>query len=37
MASDMRYLPKLLDLGLRSISVAPARLATVKAGIARHG
>ena len=37
MASDTRYLPKLLDLGLRSISVAPARLAAVKAGIARHG
>ncbi|HEY2891210.1 MAG TPA: phosphoenolpyruvate--protein phosphotransferase [Dongiaceae bacterium] len=37
MASDTRYLPKLLDLGLRSISVAPARLAKVKAEIARHG
>ena len=37
MASDPRYLPKLLDLGLRSISVAPARLAKVKAEIARHG
>jgi phosphotransferase system enzyme I (PtsI) len=37
MASDTRYLPKLLDLGLRSISVAPARLAKVKAEIARLG
>ncbi len=37
MASDTRYLPKLLDLGLRSISVAPSRLAAVKADIARHG
>ena len=37
MASDPRYLPSLLDLGLRSISVAPARLAAVKAQIARHG
>jgi phosphotransferase system enzyme I (PtsI) len=37
MASDSRYLPKLLDLGLSSISVAPARLARVKAEIARHG
>ena len=37
MASDPRYLPALLDLGLRSLSVAPARLAKVKAEIARHG
>jgi phosphoenolpyruvate-protein phosphotransferase (PTS system enzyme I) len=37
MASDPRYLPSLLDLGLRSISVAPARLAAVKAQIAQHG
>ena len=37
MASDPRYLPVLLDLGLRSISVAPARLAKVKAEIARRG
>jgi phosphotransferase system enzyme I (PtsI) len=37
MASDPRYLPVLLDLGLRSISVAPARVATVKAEIGRHG
>ncbi len=36
MASDPRYLPALLDLGLRSLSVAPARLARVKAEIARH-
>ncbi|MEA2783145.1 MAG: phosphoenolpyruvate-protein phosphotransferase system enzyme [Rhodospirillaceae bacterium] len=37
MASDSRYLPALLDRGLASISVAPARLAQVKAEIARHG
>ncbi len=37
MASDPRYLPVLLGLGLRSMSVAPARLAKVKAEIARHG
>jgi phosphoenolpyruvate-protein phosphotransferase (PTS system enzyme I) len=37
MASDSRYLPALLDLGLASLSVAPARLAAVKAEIARHG
>jgi phosphotransferase system enzyme I (PtsI) len=37
MASDSRYLPVLLGLGLRSISVAPARLAKIKAEIARHG
>jgi phosphoenolpyruvate-protein phosphotransferase (PTS system enzyme I) len=37
MASDSRCLPVLLGLGLRSISVAPARLAKVKAEIARHG
>jgi len=37
MASDSRYLPALLDLGLASLSVAPARLAKVKAQIARHG
>jgi phosphoenolpyruvate-protein phosphotransferase (PTS system enzyme I) len=37
MASDPRYLPVLLGLGLRSISVAPARLAKVKAEIANHG
>lgn len=36
MASDPRYLPALLDLGLVSLSVAPARLAKVKAQIARH-
>jgi phosphotransferase system enzyme I (PtsI) len=37
MASDPRYLPALLDLGLASISVAPARLAAVKAQIASYG
>jgi phosphoenolpyruvate-protein phosphotransferase (PTS system enzyme I) len=37
MASDPRYLPALLDLGLVSLSVAPARLAKVKAQIAHHG
>jgi phosphotransferase system enzyme I (PtsI) len=37
MASDPRYLPALLDLGLASLSVAPSRLAKVKAQIARHG
>jgi phosphoenolpyruvate-protein phosphotransferase (PTS system enzyme I) len=37
MASDPRYLPALLALGLGSVSVAPARLAKVKAEIARHG
>jgi phosphotransferase system enzyme I (PtsI) len=37
MASDPRYLPALLDLGLASLSVAPARLAKVKSEIARHG
>jgi len=37
MASDSRYLPALLDLGLQSLSVAPARLAAVKAAIAGHG
>ena len=37
MASDSRYLPALLDLGLPSLSVAPSRLAKVKAQIARHG
>jgi len=37
MASDPVCLPVLLRLGLRSISVAPARLAKVKAEIAGHG
>ena len=37
MASDPRYLSRLLDLGLTSLSVSPARLAGVKAEIARHG
>jgi phosphoenolpyruvate-protein phosphotransferase (PTS system enzyme I) len=35
MASDPACLPTLLELGLRKISVTPARLATVKAAIAR--
>jgi phosphotransferase system enzyme I (PtsI) len=35
MASDPAYLPTLLGLGLRKISVAPARLGPVKAAIAR--
>jgi phosphotransferase system enzyme I (PtsI) len=34
MASDPAHLPALLGLGLRKISVAPARLAPVKAAIA---
>jgi len=37
MASDPRYLPALLDTGLRAISVAPARLAGAKAQIAAYG
>jgi phosphotransferase system enzyme I (PtsI) len=37
MASDSRYLPALLDAGLRAISVAPARLAAAKAQIAAYG
>ena len=37
MASDPRYLTRLLDLGLTSLSVAPARLARVKAEIASYG
>jgi phosphotransferase system enzyme I (PtsI) len=37
MASDPRYLPALLNLGLAGLSVAPARLAKVKAVIAAHG
>jgi phosphotransferase system enzyme I (PtsI) len=36
MASDARCVPALLDLGLRSISVAPAAVARVKSAIARH-
>jgi phosphotransferase system enzyme I (PtsI) len=37
MAADQRYLPALLDSGLRVVSVAPARLARVKAAIAGYG
>jgi phosphotransferase system enzyme I (PtsI) len=37
MASDPRYLPALLDTGLRAVSVAPARLARAKALIAAYG
>jgi phosphotransferase system enzyme I (PtsI) len=36
MAGDLETLPALLDAGLRSLSVAPAALAPIKAGIARH-
>lgn len=35
MAGDPRYVGRLLDLGLRSLSVAPAALARTKAAIAR--
>ncbi|HWA44213.1 MAG TPA: phosphoenolpyruvate--protein phosphotransferase [Hypericibacter adhaerens] len=37
MASDPKYLPALLDAGLRAVSVAPARLARAKAEIAGYG
>ncbi|MGH6939825.1 phosphoenolpyruvate--protein phosphotransferase [Hypericibacter sp.] len=37
MASDPRYLPALLDTGLRAVSVAPARLARAKAQISAYG
>jgi phosphotransferase system enzyme I (PtsI) len=37
MAADPRYLPALLDTGLRVVSVTPARLARVKAAIASYG
>jgi phosphotransferase system enzyme I (PtsI) len=37
MAADPRYLPALLDIGLRTISVAPAKLARAKAEVARYG
>ena len=37
MAADPRYLSALLDTGLRTVSVTPARLARVKAEIARYG
>jgi phosphotransferase system enzyme I (PtsI) len=36
MASDVRCIPALLDVGLRSLSVAPAALARVKSAISRH-
>jgi len=36
MASDVRCIPALLDVGLRSLSVAPASVARVKSAIARH-
>jgi phosphotransferase system enzyme I (PtsI) len=36
MASDVRCIPALLDVGLRSLSVAPAAVARVKSAIARH-
>ena len=37
MASEVRCLPALLDVGLRSFSVAPAAVAQVKSAIARYG
>jgi phosphotransferase system enzyme I (PtsI) len=36
MASDVRCIPALLDVGLRSLSVAPAAVTRVKSAIARH-
>jgi phosphotransferase system enzyme I (PtsI) len=36
MASDVRCIPTLLDVGLRSLSVAPSMLARTKSAIARH-
>jgi phosphotransferase system enzyme I (PtsI) len=36
MASDERCIPALLDVGLRSLSVAPVSVARVKSAIARH-
>ncbi len=36
MASDPRHIPALLDAGLTSLSVAPSRIARVKAAIAEH-
>jgi len=35
LASDSRYIPALLECGLRTLSVAPAALAAVKATIAK--
>jgi phosphoenolpyruvate-protein kinase (PTS system EI component) len=37
MGGDPRYLPMLLECGLRSVSVSPAALAGAKAAIARWG
>ena len=37
MASDVRCIPALLGVGLRSFSVAPAAVGRVKAAIARYG
>jgi phosphotransferase system enzyme I (PtsI) len=36
MAGDVRCIPALLDVGLRSLSVATASVARVKSAIARH-
>lgn len=36
-AADPAIVPKLLDAGLRSVSVAPIAIARVKAAIAKHG
>ena len=36
MASDPRFIPALLGIGLRRLSVAPAALAAIKAAIARY-
>jgi len=36
MASDVRCIPALLGVGLRSLSVAPSAVARVKAAIARY-
>jgi len=36
MAGDPRCVPALLEIGLRSLSVAPAALAGVKAAIASY-
>jgi phosphotransferase system enzyme I (PtsI) len=37
MAGDPRFVPALLAIGLRCLSVAPAALASVKAAIAGYG
>jgi phosphotransferase system enzyme I (PtsI) len=36
MASDVRCVTALLDIGLRSLSIAPAALGRIKSAIARH-